>query len=94
MNAKTQFISDKDLAAWWSSVSQDTRFDKVMLHASAAALEGCPSAEQREGILKFKDLLLTMSQPDAEPIDFAKPGLKHDLEVPRKTVADKPADKK
>jgi hypothetical protein len=30
MQAKEQFIAQKELAAWWSSISNDTRFDTMM----------------------------------------------------------------
>lgn len=87
MNAKNQFIANKDLAAWWGIIANDARFDAVLLHASAATLESCPSAEQREGVLFLKETLLTLSQPDAEAPKFAQPGLKHDLEVHRRNIA-------
>ena len=89
MNAKTQFCSNKDLSAWWSAVSNDTRFDTMLLYAGNVAFEACPSAEQRDGILRFKEILLTLSQPDSAPINFAKTGLIHDLDRPRKTVSTK-----
>jgi hypothetical protein len=89
MQAKEQFIAQKELAAWWSSVSSDTRFDTMMLFAGNVAFEACPSAEQREGILRFKEILLTLSQPNSAPVSFAKTGLIHDLDRPRKTVSTK-----
>jgi hypothetical protein len=90
MNAKTSFINDKNLAEWWASIANDRRFDTMLLHAGNIAFEACPSAEQREGILRFKDILLTISQPDAAPVDFPKPGLHHDLGSPRKTAPPTP----
>ncbi len=92
MDSKTQFISQKDLASWWSGISQDPRFDRVLLHASGVALESIPSAEQRTGLLKFKDILLTLSDAEAAPVQFTTPGLLHDLDVARK-VATPPAVK-
>jgi hypothetical protein len=89
MQAKEQFIAQKELAAWWSSISNDTRFDTMMLFAGNVAFEACPSSEQRDGILRFKEILLTLSQPDAAPVSFAKTGLIHDLDRPRKTVSTK-----
>jgi hypothetical protein len=89
LQAKEQFIAQKELAAWWSSISNDTRFDTMMLFAGNVAFEACPSSEQRDGILRFKEILLTLSQPDAASISFAKTGLIHDLDRPRKTVSTK-----
>lgn len=77
------FLSQKELASWWSGVSCDARFDRVLLHASGVALESIPSAEQRTGVLALKDILLTLSDAEAGPVEFAKPGLLHDLEVHR-----------
>lgn len=92
MNAKEQFISNKPLSDWWSNIANDSKFDMVLLHASAVAFEACPSTEQRDGILKFKDLLLTLSQPDAQPVSFSQPGLNHNLEPKPRTL--KPTEKK
>jgi hypothetical protein len=39
--------------------------------------------------LRFKEILLTLSQPDAASISFAKTGLIHNLDRPRKTVSNK-----
>lgn len=89
MDSKTQFISNKNLSAWWASVAGDSRFDQVLLHASAVAFESCPSLEQRDGILKFKELLLTLSQPDAPAVAFSQPGLKHNLEPKPRTLKPK-----
>ena len=86
MTSKDQFISDKTLSGWWGAIASDSRFDRVLLHASGVAFEGVASSEQREGILKFKEILLTMSIPDAAPVKFTNPGLVHDLEHIRRTA--------
>ena len=89
MNAKEQFISHKELAEWWSSFANDPKFDTVMLYASNVAFEAFPSAEQREGVLRFKDILLTLSNQDAHAVDFPQPGLQHNLDTKRKTTESK-----
>jgi hypothetical protein len=92
MTSKEQFIQNQNLASWWGGISQDARFDQVLLHASGVALESCPSSEQRAGVLAFKEILLTLSDKEAEPVKFVSPGLDHNLEVQRRTVeAPKPA---
>ena len=86
MDSKTQFISQKTLSEWWSSIANDPKFDTVLLYASNVALEAMPSADQRDGALRFKEILLTLSQADAAPIDFPQPGLNHALDTKRKTI--------
>ena len=87
MKAKIQFLSSsKTLVEWWTSVSIDPRFDLVLLHAGNIALESCPSAEQREGVLFLKETLLTMSQTDIPTPDFPGPGMNHNLDTKRKTI--------
>lgn len=94
MNAKDQFLSQKTLAEWWASIAGDSKFDAVMLHAQAVALETCPSAEQREGVLTFKDILLTISHAEAKTPKFAKPGINHNLDIPSRTAKPKKTDNK
>ena len=86
MTAKAQFLANEKLKAWWSKIVEDEKFDQVMLHASAIALEGCPSSDQRDGVLAFKMILSTMPEAESSDVLFAKPGLSHDLEPKRKTV--------
>jgi len=86
MQAKDQFIAQKNLSEWWSSIANDPKFDTVLLYASNAAFEAMPSSDQRDGVLRFKEILLTLSNPDAAPIDFPQPGLQHNLESKRKTI--------
>jgi hypothetical protein len=93
MDSKTQFLSNKTLSEWWATISNDTRFDQVLLHSSAVAFENLPSAEQRDGILKFKEILLTLSQPDSPPVAFSQPGLSHNLEPKDRTLKPKQKSK-
>jgi hypothetical protein len=93
MNSKEQFISNKTLSEWWASISNDPKFDSVLLYASNVAFEACPSAEQRDGVLRFREILLTLSNSDTVPVDFAKPGLKHDLDIKRKAITQTKKDK-
>jgi hypothetical protein len=90
MDSKTQFISHKELAEWWASIANDPKFDSVLLYASNVAFEACPSAEQRDGVLRFREILLTLSNADSVLVDFAKPGLSHNLDVKRKTIKPNP----
>ena len=91
MDSKSQFLSAKDLASWWGSVASDTRFDMVLLYASGCAIEGLPSAEQREGALKMKEILLTLSQSETPPVKFTTSGLKYDTDPKSRNL--KPAKK-
>lgn len=86
MDAKTHFVSNKELREWWSDISNTPKFDLVLLHAAAIALETCPSAEQREGVIFLKNVLLTMSNADSETPNFPSPGLNHNLDSARKTL--------
>lgn len=79
-------MTQKELAAWWASIAIDPRFDRVLLHASGVALESIPSAEQRAGVLAFKEILLTLSDKDSEPVQFSAPAMKYDLDVQRRIV--------
>jgi hypothetical protein len=93
MDSKTQFVSNKTLSEWWASIANDPKFDSVLLYASNAAFEGCPTEGQRDGVLKFREILLTLSNQDSAPVDFAKPGLKYDLDIKRKTITQTKKDK-
>ncbi len=86
MTSKEQFIANKNLAGWWGVVASDSKFDTVLLHAVGMAMEGMASQEQRDGALKFKEILLTMAIPESAPVSFIKPGLHHNLDEPHKTV--------
>jgi hypothetical protein len=85
MNAKDQFLSNKIIREWWSTVVSNQNFDTVMLHASAVALESLPSAEQRTGVLGFKEILQTLGDKEASAVKFPSPGLSHHLDVPSRT---------
>lgn len=89
MTAKDLFLQNKELAKWWAGIANDTRFDQVMLHAAAITLEGCPSPDQRLGVIFLKEVLLTLSQPESGPPQFAQPGLKHELDLHRRTINDR-----
>lgn len=86
MQTKEIFISNKTLSSWWGQIANDSRFDSVLLHASGMAFEASASQEQREGILTFKNILLTMAIAEAPSPSFPSPGIRHDLDQPRKTV--------
>jgi hypothetical protein len=85
MNAKDQFLSNKLIKDWWASVVSNQNFDVVLLHASAVALESLPSAEQRAGVLTFREILQTLGDKEAGPVKFSSPGLIHNLDVPSRT---------
>ena len=96
MNAKDQFLANKQIREWWASVVSNQNFDVVMLHASAVALESLPSAEQRAGVLTFREILQTLGDKEAGPVKFSSPGLIHNLDVPSRTnkpETEKPKDK-
>jgi hypothetical protein len=86
MTSKEQFLASKEISSWWASIAVDPRFDRVLLHACGVALEGVPSEAERNGALKFKDILLTLSDVDADPVQFHAPKINHDLDVHRRTV--------
>lgn len=94
MNAKDQFLSNKPVKDWWASVVSNQNFDVVMLHASAVALESLPSAEQRAGVLTFREILQTLGDKEAGPVKFSSPGLIHNLDVPSRTNKPETENKK
>jgi hypothetical protein len=94
MTAKDQFLSNKIIKDWWATVVSNQNFDTVMLHASAVALESLPSAEQRTGVLGFRDILQTLGDKEAGPVKFSSPGLIHALDVPSRTNKPEPETKK
>jgi hypothetical protein len=85
MTSKESFIANKPIRDWWQSVVSNQNFDVVLLHASAVALESLPSAEQRAGVLTFRDILQTLGDKEAGPVKFSSPGLIHNLDVPSRT---------
>lgn len=85
MTSKESFIANKPIRDWWQSVVTNQNFDVVMLHASAVALESLPSAEQRTGVLGFRDILQTLGDKEAFAVKFPSPGLSHHLDVPSRT---------
>lgn len=92
MTTKEMFLSDKTLRDWWASIANDPRFDRVLLHAQGYALETMPSVEQRAGLMGMKDVLLTLAEPDAAPVQYASPGLRHDFDKVDRTL--KPTETK
>lgn len=93
MSSHELFLQDKKLRAWWSKIVDDPQFDQVMLYASATALEGCPSEEQRGGVIKFKDILENLCEEEPANIAFPRPKLSHDLDVHRRNIADEKPEK-
>jgi hypothetical protein len=94
MQSKEMFLSNTELSKWWSSIASDSRFDMVLLYASGCAIEAIPSAEQREGALRMKDILLTIANKEADPVQFVKTGLSHDLEPKSRALKPKEEKKK
>lgn len=93
MNAKELLSKDKKLLQWWTSVIEDARFDQVMLILKASTFEGNPTPDQQSGITQFIASMESIVNADEGPTVYASPGLIHNLEIPRKTVEQKPADK-
>lgn len=76
------FLAEKELATWWNSIVQDSRFDKVLVYARASLSETNPGKEHLEGVNNF---IATMKEmPIAAMPSYTIPasGLIHGGEKP------------
>ena len=71
------FLAEKELASWWNSIVQDSRFDKVLVYARASLSETNPGHDQLEGVNNFVATLKEMPIPATSSVVFPPSGLIH-----------------
>jgi hypothetical protein len=81
MSGRTLLLWDKELAAWWVSVSHDHRFQQVITLARADMSETVSSVEHLQGANAMLNLLQTFSDGDDSFVPFPSPGLIHRIPV-------------
>ena len=72
---------------------EDERFNRVVMHLKAVTFDGNPTPDQQSGITQFIDSMENIVNADEPPTVYASPGLNHNLDIPRKHVEPKPAEK-
>lgn len=86
MNAKTLFLRQTELAAYWVGIARSESFQHVLLYARSEFIHGKPSAEEMAGAEKMLETLSTLADNEEGPVDFPSPGLHHFLD----SLTDKP----
>lgn len=81
MTSKEQLLSlDKPLAAWWSTIVGDSKFDRMMMILKADSFEASPTPEQMIGVSKFIASMSSIIYADEPPTQYVSSGLIHDTE--------------
>lgn len=91
------FLAEKELATWWNSIVQDSRFDKVLVYARASLSETNPGKEHLEGVNNFIATLKEMPISNTPTYTFPPSGLVHGgekLPVRPQQAPEKPKRKK
>lgn len=86
MLSKEILAQNKTLLAWWAGVVGNSNFDQMMLILKSSAFEGSPNPDQISGITRFIDSMSSIINANEPPTTYASSGLKHDLEIHRRTV--------
>jgi hypothetical protein len=84
MNAKLNFLRNKELCKYWVSIARDQRFADLITHCRAAMIESRPTQEMIEGAESFIDILETICDNEGSDMPFPSPGLHHDVDLPLK----------
>lgn len=80
MNAKTNFLHNKELAKWWASIAHDSRFTDVLTHARSFIMESTPERSVVQGAEHLISVLETMTDNPETGMDFPSPGLVHNVD--------------
>jgi hypothetical protein len=88
--ARELFQRDKSLHESWSAVTHSDWFERVLVFADSAMLEGKCTTEEMAGARKFRDALVSLAEDDKAKGFYPKPRLNHNIDEPRKEVAKKP----
>jgi hypothetical protein len=80
MTAKETFLEQKELAAWWASISHDARFNQVLLYVRSGFMESNVTTETLTGAKAFEQLLTTISENESKAFQVPPAGLYHDLD--------------
>lgn len=75
------FQSKKELRKWWAQVTEDPRFDDVLLHVRSMILQYGPSADQLAGARYYENAMVTIGQAEEVSDEFPSPGLHHEIDV-------------
>jgi hypothetical protein len=82
------FLKDKDLAAWWSQITNDPRFILVMVYARSELMSKEPIKEVTGGAELMLRILSTMALPEDVGGDFPSSGYRHEIAQPLKPTPD------
>jgi hypothetical protein len=80
MNTREAFNRNKELAAWWRSITTDTRFEEVQMYARSAFLDLLPSAEELKGAKLLEELQISLVDAESAGQELPNPGLHHQIE--------------
>jgi hypothetical protein len=79
MTARETFLKEKDLAAWWSQVAHDPRFDLVGVFARAQLMAKEPIKEVTSGGEQMLNILSTMADAEDSGAEFPSSGYRHEI---------------
>jgi hypothetical protein len=96
VNAKTNFLKNRELAKYWVSIARDQRFAEVITHARAILCESRPDKPGIEGAESFVSILETMVDGPENDVPFPSPGLHHNADTlpPKQGEEPKPRKRK
>lgn len=92
MNARNVFQSDESLVTFLKGVVHNPQWDKVVMYARAAAMEGQPNPDIVKGFRLFEDTIAGLIEQDDPEPKRPTAGLNHNLDlarVPPKTAKTK-----
>lgn len=80
MNAKENFLRDKDLVKWWVSITHDPRYDAVVTHARSMIMESAMERAEMVGARHILGVLETMAETPDKAFEFPSPGVIHNVD--------------
>lgn len=83
--SKDLFLRNDDDVKAALLITKSPAFDKLIAFARAEFSEQSPTREQSEGAKNFINILMSLPDEDAAPIEWVESGLKHDLSIPDRT---------
>lgn len=83
---KELFLQDKALSEKWRAWAKSADFNKVLVCADAELLNSSElTPDHLRGAKAFKEILLTLAEPEDDTGGFPQSGLHHDLDPKPRT---------
>ncbi len=81
MNAKAQFLRDKELVKWWVEIAHSEQFQKVLGYLTVELSVSAPSIEYLKGCHAAINALETLADNPETFKPLPSPGLIHHMPV-------------